>query len=148
MKKLSWFNKFVYFLNILLAILTFAGYLLPFLTPRMFPILSVLTLGLPFLLLLNMLFFFYWLLQVKKQILLSGLVLLIGIGFVSKWYKFSSENLPESDTDFTLISYNVRLFNKYKWLDNDSVLTNIKKFIEEENPDILCIQEFSDLGEN
>lgn len=148
MKSLSWFNKIVYFFNILLAILTFAGYVLPFLAPRMFPILSVLTLGLPFLLFLNILFFFYWLLQAKKQLFLSALVLLIGIGFVSKWYKLSSENLPDSATDFTVMSYNVRLFNKYKWLDNDSVLSNIKKFVEDENPDILCIQEFSDLGEN
>src|SRR5690554_7302863 len=104
MKKLSWLNKFVYFLNILFAILTFAAYLLPFLAPRMFPILAVLTLGLPFLLLLNILFFFYWLLQVKKQLFLSALVLLIGFGFVSKWHKFSSETLPESDDDFTLMS--------------------------------------------
>lgn len=147
MKKLSWFNKLVYFLNILLAILTFAGYLLPFLAPRMFPLLSVLTLGLPLLLLLNMLFFFYWMLQVKRQLLLSALVLLIGIGFVSKWYRFSPENLPESENDFTIMSYNVRLFNKYKWLDNDSVLVQTKKFIASEKPDILCIQEFSDWGE-
>lgn len=148
MKKLSWFNKIVYFLNILLAILTFAGYLLPFLAPRMFPVLSVLTLGLPFLLLLNILFFLYWLLQVKKQIFLSALVLLIGIGFLSKWYKFSPEKLPESENDFTLMSYNVRLFNKYKWLDKDSILPDIAKFIEDENPDILCFQEFSDIGED
>lgn len=147
MKGLSWFNKIVYFFNILLAILTFAGYALPFLAPKLFPILSVLTLGLPFLLMLNILFFFYWLLQVKKQLFLSALVLLIGISFVSKWYKFSSENLLEEETDFTVMSYNVRLFNKYKWLDNDSVMPNIKKFVEDENPDILCIQEFSNIGE-
>ncbi len=147
MKKLSWFNKLVYFLNILLAILTFAGYLLPFLAPRVFPFLSVLTLGLPLLLLLNILFFFYWVLQVKRQLLLSAIVLLIGIGFVSKWYRFSPENLPESENDFTIMSYNVRLFNKYKWLDNDSVLVQTKKFIASEKPDILCIQEFSDWGD-
>lgn len=148
MKKLSWFNKIVYFFNIILAILTFAGYVLPFLAPRMFPFLSVLTLGLPFLLLLNILFFFYWILQVRRQVFLSALVLLIGIGFVSKWYKFSPSTLPESETDFTLMSYNVRLFNKYKWLDNDSVLPNIKKLITSQDPDILCIQEFSDIGED
>ncbi len=148
MKKLSWFNKIVYFFNILVALLTFVGYILPFLAPRMFPFLSVLTLGLPLLLMLNMLFFFYWILQVRKQVFLSALVLLVGIGFVSKWYKFSSNTLPESDSDFTLMSYNVRLFNKYKWLDNDSVLPNIKNFINSHDPDILCIQEFSDIGEN
>ena len=148
MKKLSWFNKIVYVCNILLALLTFVGYALPFLAPKAFPILSVLTLGLPFLLTLNILFFFYWLLQVRKQIFLSGLVLLIGIGFVSKWYKFSADKLPESDQDFVLMSYNVRLFNKYKWLDNDSVLPSIKNIVKEENPDIMCFQEFSDVGEN
>lgn len=148
MKKLSWLNRIVYFFNILLAILTFAGYVLPFLAPRMFPVLSVLTLGLPLLLMLNILFFFYWLLQVRKQAFLSALVLVIGIGFVGKWYRFSPEKLPDSEGDFTLMSYNVRLFNKYKWLDNDSVLLNIKKFIESENPDILCFQEFSDIGED
>lgn len=147
MKKLSWFNKIVYFFNIILTILTVTGYVLPFLAPRMFPVLAVLTLGLPFLLMLNILFFFYWLLQVRKQLLLSGLVLLVGIGFVTKWYRFSSENLPVTEDDFTIISYNVRLFNKYKWIDNDSVLPNIKKFIEAENPDILCIQEYSDIGD-
>jgi len=146
MKQLSWFNKIIYSLNILLAILTFAGYVLPFLAPRMFPVLSVLTLGLPLLLMLNILFFFYWLLQVRKQIFVSALVLLIGIGFLSKWYRFSSEKLPVSEDDFTVMSYNVRLFNKYKWLNNDSILSDIVKFVESENPDILCFQEYSDLG--
>lgn len=147
MKKLSWFNKIVYFCNILLALLTFVAYALPFLAPKAFPVLSVLTLGLPFLLTLNILFFLYWLLQVRKQVFLSGVVLLIGIGFISKWYKFSSDKLPASEEDFVLMSYNVRLFNKYKWIDNDSVLPSIKNIVKEENPDILCFQEFSDIAE-
>lgn len=148
MKKLSWFNKIVYFLNILVAILTLVGYVLPFLAPRIFPFLSVLTLGLPFLLMLNILFFFYWILQVRRQVFLSAFILLVGIGFVSKWYKFSPNTLTETQSDFSLMSYNVRLFNKYKWLDSDSVLPNIKNFIYTQDPDILCIQEFSDIGEN
>jgi len=148
MKKLSWLNKLVFFLNLLFATLTFIGYLLPFFPPLMFPILSVLTLGLPFLLLLNILFFVYWLLQIKKQMFLSALVLLVGFSFMSKWYRLSPVNILEQEKDFTIISYNVRLFNKYKWLDNDSVLYDIKKFVTAEDPDILCIQEFSDQGKN
>jgi len=148
MKELSWLNKFMFFLNLLFATLTFIGYLLPFFPPLMFPILSVLTLGLPFLLLLNILFFVYWLLQIKKQMFLSALVLLVGFSFMSKWYRLSHVNIPKQEKDFTIMSYNVRLFNKYKWLDNDSVLYDIKKFVNTENPDILCIQEFSDQGKN
>jgi len=148
MKKLSWFNKALFLLNLLLAAFTFLGYLLPFFRPTMFPILSVLTLGLPFLLLFNILFFVYWLLQAKIHFILSALALLAGFSFTSKLYRFSTKNHPKENTDFTIINYNVRLFNKYKWLNNDSVVYQIKKFVDKHNPDILCVQEFSDLGEN
>jgi len=146
MKKLSYFNKVVFLLNLLFTTFTFIGYLLPFFPPTTFPVLSVLTLGLPFLLLLNILFFVYWLLQFKIHLVLSALALLVGFSFMSKWYRFSSINLPKEKSDFTIMSYNVRFFNKYKWLDNDSVLYDIKKFVNNDNPDILCVQEFSNLG--
>ena len=57
MKNLSWSNKGVFFLNIVLAVLTFVAYVLPFLAPKAFPFLSVLTLFLPMMLILNVLFF-------------------------------------------------------------------------------------------
>ena len=41
------------------------------------------------------------------------------------------------------MSYNVRLFNVFKWLDRDDIPSNIKAFIDEKDPDILCIQEYS-----
>jgi endonuclease/exonuclease/phosphatase family metal-dependent hydrolase len=41
------------------------------------------------------------------------------------------------------MSYNVRLFNVFKWLDRDDIPDAILEFINEKNPDILCIQEFS-----
>jgi endonuclease/exonuclease/phosphatase family metal-dependent hydrolase len=126
-----------------LAVLTFIAYVLPFLAPKLFPILSVLTLILPLFLILNTLFFFYWGIQLKKQIILSGLVLLMGITFINKFYKFSSANLPENDKDFTVMSYNVRLFNLFKWLPKTDVADEVQAFINDNNPDILCIQEYS-----
>jgi endonuclease/exonuclease/phosphatase family metal-dependent hydrolase len=143
MKKLSWFNKAMFFFNIVLTVLTFLAYVLPFLAPKLFPILSVLTLILPLFLILNGLFFVYWLIQFKKQIFLSGLVLLIGITFINKFYKFSAINLPSSEKDFVVMSYNVRLFNLFDWLPNTDVVTYIRTFINDKNPDIVCIQEYS-----
>ncbi|NMH29362.1 endonuclease/exonuclease/phosphatase family protein [Flavobacterium silvaticum] len=142
MKKLSWFNRIVFGFNILITILTVMAYALPFLAPKLFPFFSVFTLFLPFFLILNGLFFCYWALLLKKQILLSALVLLAGITFINKFYKFSSTNLPETEKDFTVMSYNVRLFNLFKWLPDDAA-GNIRSFINEQNPDILCIQEYS-----
>lgn len=143
MKNLSWFNKIMFLLNIGLTVSTFIAYVLPFLAPKVFPILSVLTLFMPLFLILNGLFFVYWGLQLKKRMILSGLVLLMGITFITKFYKFSAKAPIETEKDFTVMSYNVRLFNVFRWLDTDDVPLNILSFINEKNPDILCIQEFS-----
>ena len=135
----------MFFFNIVLTIVTFVAYTLPFLAPKAFPFLSVLTLILPFFLMLNLFFFVYWLLQFKRYMLLSGIVLLVGITFINRFYKFTETNLPKEETDFTLMSYNVRLFNLYQWLPKDDVAEQISKLISDKNPDILCIQEYSDL---
>lgn len=144
MKKLSWFNKVMFGFNIVLTVLTFVAYVLPFLAPKLFPLLSVLTLILPLFLILNALFFVYWLLQLKRQIFLSGLVLLLGITFINKFYKFSSNELPVTEKDFTVMSYNVRLFNLFEWIEDENVGDTILSFINEQNPDIICIQEYSE----
>lgn len=144
MKKLSWFNKVIFGFNIVVTVLTFIAYVLPFLAPKLFPLLSVLTLILPLFLIINALFFIYWLLQLKRQVMLSGLVLLLGITFINKFYKFSSNDLPEEEKDFTVMSYNVRLFNLFDWLPNEHIGDTILSFINEQNPDILCIQEYSE----
>lgn len=144
MKKLSRFNKVMFVFNIVLTVLTFVAYLLPFLAPKLFPLLSVLTLILPLFLILNGLFFLYWLLQLKRQIIISGIVLLLGITFINKFYKFSSNELPHEEGDFVVMSYNVRLFNLFQWLPKESVGEEILNFINDNNPDILCIQEYSE----
>ncbi|HNP33701.1 MAG TPA: endonuclease/exonuclease/phosphatase family protein [Flavobacterium sp.] len=144
MKKLSWFNKVIYGFNIVITVLTFVAYVLPFLAPKAFPLLSVLTLILPLFLILNALFFMYWLLQLKRQVILSGLVLLLGITFINKFYKLSSRNGEIEEKDFTVMSYNVRLFNLFDWIASDHVGNTILNFINDQNPDILCIQEYSE----
>ncbi|WP_456315004.1 endonuclease/exonuclease/phosphatase family protein [Pseudomonas shirazensis] len=130
-------------MNIVLTVVTFSIYILPFLAPKSFPLLAVLTLFMPAFFVLNGLFFFYWAIQFKKRLILSGLVLLTGITFISKFYKFSPKEYFEDEKDFSVMSYNVRLFNVFKWLDRDDIPSNIKAFIDEKDPDILCIQEYS-----
>ncbi len=144
MKKLSWFNKLIFIFNIVLTVLTFLAYVLPFLAPKFFPILSVLTLILPLFLILNALFFLYWLLQLKRQLILSGILLVIGITFINKFYKFSTIDNEKVESDFVVMSYNVRLFNLFNWIPREGVAKDIHTFINDQNPDILCIQEYSE----
>lgn len=136
----------MFVLNMVLTVLTFISYILPFLAPKLFPILSVFTLLMPLMLVLNFLFFMYWLLQTKRQMLLSGLVLLLGITFVSKCYRFSSKSLPEDKADFKLLSYNVRMFNLYEWLPDTDIPQKIKDFVKEQDADIVCLQEYTKRG--
>ena len=41
-----------------------------------------------------------------------------------------------------VLSYNVRLFNRYEWLPRPDVKSEIFDFLKKENANILCIQEF------
>ncbi|MFL9838600.1 endonuclease/exonuclease/phosphatase family protein [Flavobacterium sp. ST-75] len=148
MKNLSWFNKLMYFINMVLTVLTFLAYVLPFLAPKLFPLLSVFTLILPLLLVLNFFFFMYWLLQTKRQMLLSGLVLLLGITFVSKLYRFSSDKEEVTPDDFVVMSYNVRMFNLYEWIDDTLVPQKIDNFVKERKPDVVCLQEYNKRGDD
>ena len=143
MKKSSWFNKIIFYINIVLAVITFIAYILPFLAPTIFPILSVLTLFMPAFFVLNGLFFLYWVIQFKKRLVLSGLVLLMGITFINKFYKFSTKEFVEDEKDFVVMSYNVRLLNLFKWDKKETIPQDILSFINDQNPNILCIQEYS-----
>lgn len=143
MKNLSWFNKGMFILNIVLTVFTLIAYLLPFLAPEFFPLLSVLTLFMPVFFILNFFFLIYWAIQFKKRLILPVLVLLMGITFINKFYKFSVKDFIEDEKDFTVMSYNVRLFNVFEWIERDNVPENILEFINNNNPDLLCIQEYS-----
>ncbi len=142
MKGLSFIDKVFWVINRILAIILLLSYVLPFLSPKNFSVLSVLSLGVAFLILVNLLFFLYWLLKLKKQFLLSLVVLLIGYISYGSLYKFSSSKAIEADSNFKVMNYNVRLFNLYNWLPQDGIELEIVDLIRNESPDILSLQEY------
>lgn len=143
MKKLGFFNKIIFIVNSLAAFLLLISYLLPYVPPKSFATLSVLSLGVPLLILLNVFFFLYWLLQVKKQMLLSLVVLLLGWNYLGALYKFSSSKKVEEPGNLSVMSFNVRLFNKYNWKPNKTTREDIIDFFLKESPDVICIQEYT-----
>lgn len=142
MKKLKLFDKIIFFFNSIAAVLLLFSFILPFFEPKKFAFLSVLSLTVPFLIILNIIFVIYWIFKVKKQLLLSLVILLIGYTYLSSLYKFtSSKNLDESD-DISVMNYNVRLFNLFKWIPDENVDQKIVDFINENQPDVLSIQDY------
>ena len=57
MKGLNVLDKFIFFLNICFALALLTAYFLPYIPPKTFPTLSVLSLGIGPLLIVNFLFF-------------------------------------------------------------------------------------------
>lgn len=142
MKNLSAIDKLLFLLNSIAAALLLFSYILPYLPPRTFAILSVLSLGVPLLILINIIFGIYWLLKMKRAVILSLFVLVVGFKYVGSFYKFSGGKSEYSDKQLSVMSYNVRLFNVYNWIEEDSIGSKIMKFISDENPDVICFQEF------
>lgn len=142
MKQLKGFDKIVFVFNSIAAMLLLLSYVLPYVEPKKFAFLSVLSLTVPLLILINILFVIYWLFKVKKQLLLSLVVLLIGYSYLSSLYKFTSSKHIDDAQNISVMNYNVRLFNVFKWIPNDDVDKEILKFINENQPDILSIQEY------
>ena len=141
MKKLNFIDKLIYLLNSIVAVVLLLAYVLPFVPPKTVSVLSVLSLSVPVLLVLNVVFCLYWLLKVKKQLLLSLVVLLFGYESISTLYKFSSVE-KNTNTSLSVMSYNVRLFNIYNWIYSQVIEKNIEEFVLNESADVVAFQEF------
>lgn len=142
MKNLNLIDKLMYFLNTIVAVVLLFSYILPYVQPKNFGVLSVLSLAVPILILINVAFLLYWLLKVKKQLLMSLLVLVLGYNHVISLYKFSSTQVNEVENSLSIMNYNVRLFNIYNWINQPNVETDIENLITTNQPDIVCFQEF------
>lgn len=141
-KRLGFFGRIVFFFNSVFATLLLLSYILPYVLPKSFPILSVLSLLVPVFIIINFIFLIYWILNVRKQFFLSLFVLIIGYSYVTSLYKFSENTTEPSQNAISVMSYNVRLFNIYNWLDGEGIDKKIVDLVEYESPDIIAFQEF------
>lgn len=73
------------------------------------------------------------------------IVILAGFGNMGRYIQVNLSESPMAvdSVNLKLISYNVRIFNTYKWsgeaINRDSIIT----WINSEKPDIVCFQEFT-----
>jgi vancomycin resistance protein VanJ len=141
-KNLSFLNQLIFFINNIFALLYLASFTLPYVPPKSFPLLSIMSLMVPLLIFAHIGFILYWLLAgIKKQVLLSSFCIMLAIGFSFFPYKFNDKTLI-SGSSFSVMNYNVRIFNKYKWINNEDIPKQISAFINDQNPDLLSLQEY------
>lgn len=141
MKKKSLFDKLFFLINSLVATLLLLSFLLPYISPKSFSLFAVISLFVPVLFIGNLLFLLFWILKLKKQVALSAIVLIIGWFSSSPFYEFSDAKDVQND-ELKVMSYNVRMFNYYKWSSDTELAQKTFDFISEKSPDILVLQEF------
>lgn len=127
-----------------------AGLFITRISPKTIGMAPFIAYSIPAWLLLNMCFvilIFYK----KKYRLISGGFLIIGVLGLKNTFAF---NLFQNQGDLSVMSYNVRLFDVYNWVqreewedweerkDDGLILDSIYKSIRYANPDIICFQEF------
>lgn len=132
----------MFFMNSLFAAALLFAYFLPYIPPKTFALLSVLSLGVPLLIMANVVFLLYWLIRFKKAVLLSLIVLLIGFNHLTSIYEFTTSNGERSEDDIAIFSYNVRQFNQFGWDIQKDVPEKIGDIIKKEDPDIISLQEY------
>jgi len=118
------------------------SYLAPHISPSTFlwPI-AFLGLLYPVLLLANVLFTVYWIITFKRYFWSNLLIILLGWGSLDTLFNITSKK-KDNLANFSVMSFNIRLFNVYEWIDNKNVKGNIVDFINTVQPNILCLQEF------
>ncbi|MDC8000857.1 endonuclease/exonuclease/phosphatase family protein [Aequorivita todarodis] len=136
-------NRLIYWGNLLAAFLLLISFVLPYLPPKSFPTLSLLSLVVSLLIIVNIIFAIYWAVQFRRRFLVSFTVLLISYFYFNVFYEVSSEgDTSQYKNTLSVLSYNVRLFNAYEKNPDTDAPQIIAEMLFEENPDVVCVQEY------
>lgn len=148
MKKnqLTFFDKLMFFIAIVLAIGLICGMLAGKNDPREHVLLAFFGLAYPFFLLGNLLLLVWWLIR-KKWIIVMITLLCIGIGWQTLIATFgvfgnSGENEKAEKDLLRMMTYNVHNFKPYGENNTIEIKEQMFDVVKEQNPDVICFQEF------
>lgn len=130
-----WLN---YVAIVCLLLSVFAKYI----SPNTSWLIAFMGLGYPVCLLLNIAFVIYWFVQVRWQGIFSVMTILLGLKTFSGFFQVNIVNETPTNKDIKVMTYNSMLFDLYNWSRNTQSRNMILEMLSEENPDILCLQEF------
>lgn len=143
--RLSILSRVILALNVMAALALLVCYVSVYIPPdKLWPG-ALISLSYPIVLLINLLFVIYWLLRLRVWLLISLLAILIGWNHLTATIRISGNTeIPEDMATLKVMSYNVRYFDRFSWVNKENVQTRnqIFQLIKNESPDIICFQEF------
>lgn len=143
-KNLNLFHKFILFLNTLAIVALLLSYCSIFVSSRSFWLISLLGIGYIWILLINILFVFYWLMFKWRIALLAMLPIVLGFTFIKRTFSTDLEHIGVGNIEnsISIMSYNVETFKLYSWGDNKAKRDSLIDFLGSQKVDIYCFQEF------
>jgi len=150
------FYRIVLFINLIFAAGLLLSYISVYVNPSLFWPAAFFGLVYPFLLLVNVLFMILWLVRLRKEFLISLIIILSGWGYIKRVVNFHGKTLEkettetitdaegssiENKTNINLLSYNVRLFNIFNHSKEINAGERILELISGKKPDLCCLQE-------
>lgn len=138
-------NRIVFALNGIALLMLLLSYAAPYVSPELYWPVAFLGLGYPLLLITNIFLMIYWIAVFKLKFLYSLIAILLGYSFIPSYIQIGSKKIKESENSITIVNFNMKCFGAYegkKIKDPDAFFNTLDRI----NPDILCFQEFRDLG--
>jgi endonuclease/exonuclease/phosphatase family metal-dependent hydrolase len=149
-KRIPVIHRIIFVLNMLAALLLLTATFCCNISPAEFWPAELIAISYPYLLFLNILFVVFWIFTRYKYSLISIAAILFGYAQLTLLFQFNFKS-PETKTEnaFSIMSFNVRLFDLYNWTGNLKTRSEIFDQLKKEQPDIICFQEYynSDKGD-
>lgn len=130
------------YLNVFAAFFLVLAGLSVHISPDTFIVPAFLGLAYPFVLLANLVFIALWFLFFKKKrlILISVIAMVLSYSSLSGLFNFSTP--ARTANDVSVMTWNVKNFDLYNWSNNKETHELMIQLLEEQKPDVLCLQEF------
>ncbi len=140
------FNKFILVANVVAVISLLFAYAASYVNPNSFWLPAFFGLAYPAILLVNVSFVIYWLISFPRYSLLSSVAILIGWNVLTAYIGFRESSgimVPKSSQSFIrVLTYNVHNFKQFGDKNDKFTKDQILDIIRQEQPDVLCFQEF------
>ncbi|MDA3952928.1 MAG: endonuclease/exonuclease/phosphatase family protein [Bacteroidales bacterium] len=137
---------FLKYLNYFFVGALLLSYLSVFISPEKLWVLAFFGLAYPFLLIVNVGFVVFWIYKKRKTFLIPLIAILIGWTYLASYIQVPLKKQKVSQeivkNKFKVLSFNVRLFDLYNWREGDNTSDEIFDFINTNEFDFICFQEF------
>lgn len=133
--------------TLIISILTVVSGWVSVFNPAKYWFFAITGLGFPVFFLMNLVMLFIWFIPGKRMAWVPLAATLLTVVKIPSVLQIGGEHekpdfIEGQSPEFKVMSYNVRLFDLYNWTKNAETRDKIMSFFNENQPSILCLQEF------